>query len=131
MTTFFIQLVNLLSGHCDYAVSVNVVHPSVCTTSLDRFSIKLGAIGVYDTLVALVSQRHALVPVLQVEHRIPIFFPLVQECQLFRLETFCDKTGFVSIPTFKVGPFNLFKECCLARLWQFIVDVCSLPTKVQ
>src|SRR5690554_6836713 len=131
MTTFFIQLVNLLSGHCDYAVSVNVVHPSVCTTSLNRFSIQYGAIGVYDTLVALVSQRHALVPVLQVEHRIPIFFPLVQECQLFRFKALCNKTSFVSISAFKVGPFNLFEECCLTGRWQFIVDVRSLPTQIQ
>src|SRR5690554_2248505 len=131
MTTFFIQLVNFLSGHCDYAVSVNVVHPTVCTTSLNRFSIKLGAIGVYYTLVTLVGQRHALVSVLQVEHRIPIFFPLVQECQLFGLESLCDKTSFVSIPTFKVGPFNLFEECCLTGRWQFLVDVCSLPAQIQ
>src|SRR5690554_885657 len=131
MTSFFIQLINLLSGHCDYAISVNVVHPTVCTTSLDGFGIQLGAIRIYDTLVALVSQRHALVPLVQVEHRIPIFFPLVQECQLFGLESFCDKTSFVSIPTFKVSPLNLFEECCLTGLWQFLVDVCSLPAQVQ
>src|SRR5690554_3380696 len=127
MTTFFIQLVNLLFGHGDYAISVNVVHPTVCTTSLNGFSIKLGAIGVYYTLVTLVSQRHALVSVLQVVHSVPIFFPLVQKCQLFRLEAFCNEACFVSIPTFKVGPFNLFEECCLTGLWQFLVDVCSLP----
>src|SRR5690554_7047905 len=131
MTTFFIQLINFLSGQGDYAVSVNVVHPTVCTTSLDGFSIQYGAIGIYDTLVTLVGQRHALVSVLQVEHRIPIFFPLVQKCQLFRLETFCNETSFVSIPTFKVGPFNLFEECCLSRLWQFLVNVCGLPTQIK